>query len=285
MKSFEDFDEPIKRLFALGEEPARAQKWIDYLTLGITKQHIPELIIIINDAEEIMYFDDHDDYYFNSDSPDIYAPIHAWRALGQLKAEEALNPLLDLVIINEELELDWVMEEIPVVMAMLGSAAIPVLNEYLQNPKKLEWASVTATHSLAEIGIENPELRDKCVSILNNTLTNHARNTKRVNGFIISYLIDLNAKETLETVKKAFDADAVDLTIMGDFEDFQLQLGLIKKRKKPARNYFAEEFLSDTGLPEGLKEFLNASQQASDFYNMVDPELKKSLFNLGKKKK
>ena len=53
----------------------------------------------------------------DSDSLEVWAPVHAWRILGQPQAIEAINPLLD--ILRES-------EEIPYVYGMIGEDAIPL---------------------------------------------------------------------------------------------------------------------------------------------------------------
>ena len=54
----------------------------------LEKKHIPELIKMATD-EELNQGD--------SDSQVVWSPVHAWRALGQLKASEALEHLLGLL--------------------------------------------------------------------------------------------------------------------------------------------------------------------------------------------
>ncbi|TVP61729.1 MAG: hypothetical protein EA342_20265 [Leptolyngbya sp. LCM1.Bin17] len=39
-----------------------------------------------------------------SDSKEVWAPVHAWQALGQLKAEAAMEPLISIFNKKEEIE-------------------------------------------------------------------------------------------------------------------------------------------------------------------------------------
>lgn len=219
----------VTRLIQLGEEPARGS-WPDYLELGIKEEHIPELLSILADIEAFWPEGD-------TESAEVSAPIHAWRALGQLRAQEAVNPLIDLVVQNEELDVDWIMEEIPEVLGMIGPVSIPALQDYLLDPEKKEWASVTVGHSLAEIGKQNPQSRSACIAALQAGLENYSKNEYSVNGFLISYLSELKAVEAAPLVESAYQADAVDLSIMGDFEDYQMKVGLLKGRQTPPPRY------------------------------------------------
>jgi hypothetical protein len=226
-----DYSPPVKKLIALGEKKARwIGPWFDYQELGITDEHIPELIQIIQEINLFWPLGD-------TESDEVSAPIHAWRALGQLQAQEAIPALVELVIQNEELESDWIMEEIPKVMGMIGPVSIPVLQEYLQNTEKEIWASVSMSHCLADIGKGNPESRSDCVNALQAGLEHYAINDETINGFLISYLADLKAAEAVSLVERAYRAGRVDLSIMGDFEEYQIAVGILKERTTPPPRY------------------------------------------------
>ena len=226
-----DFSEPVLALISLGEKAARTTKWPDYMELGLTIEHVPELIRILEEIEE--FWPDED----VGNVAEVYAPIHAWRALGQLKAEQAIPHLIDLIIWNEEGDMDWIMEEIPDVMGMIGPVCIPLLEENLLNLLKLEWAPITIAHCLAEVGQQHQQSRAACVKALEAGLENYATNDENVNGFLISYLADLKAVKSVSLVEQAFQADAVDLSVQGDFEDFQIEVGLLEKRLTPPPRY------------------------------------------------
>ncbi len=81
-----------------------------------------------------------------------------------------------LIVWNEEEHGDWIMEDIPKVLGIIGPASIPPLRDYLLKPDKFEWASVTMSHSLAEIGKQYPEYRSACVETLLASLEQYAEN-------------------------------------------------------------------------------------------------------------
>jgi hypothetical protein len=231
-----DFSAPVLALISLGEKSARASEWRNYLELGITVGHIPELLRIL---EEIKAFWP-DEVVENA--PESYAPIHAWRALGQLKAEQAIPCLMRLIVWNEDEDADWIMEDIPDVLGMIGPASIPPLREYLLKPDKLEWASVTMAHGLAEISKQYPEYRNACVEALRAGLEHYDGNGETINAFLIDYLAELKAVEAAPLVERAYRAEVVDISVLGDFEDFQIEVGLLEKRlTPPPRFYWAED--------------------------------------------
>jgi len=222
-----DYPEPVSRLLTLGQ-CRRMDNWSDYLALGIGPEHISDLIRMMQD-DELNQAD--------SQSLEVWAPVHAWRALGQLRAEAAIDPLIGLLEqIDEDYE-QWIGEEIPEILGMIGPVAVPKVAKCLATPHEGMWAQTTASFALAEIGNRHPEARDDCVSALTRGLENYAAHDPGLNGFLISNLVDLEAVEAAPLMQKAFAANQVDISIMGDWEDVQIRLGLLDERQTPAPQY------------------------------------------------
>lgn len=224
-----DYSPPVVQLISLGEKGTRGP-WLDYTERGITVEHIPELIRIIQDIESFWPEE-------NSETDKIWTPIHAWRALGQLQAMEAIEPLIDLLHKNEELDSDWIGEDVPKVMGMIGPACIPALEAYLISSNKKVWAATSVGQSLSKIGIQHPGSRVVCIDALQTGLEDFTQNDEIINGFLISYLADLKATEAAPLVEHAYQADKVDISIMGDYEEYQIEVGLLKERLTPPPRY------------------------------------------------
>jgi HEAT repeat protein len=214
----------MDKLLALGE-PEIKRNWLDCAKLGIGTEHVEELIGLALDEE------------LNSapsDSREVWVPVHAWRALGRLHAASAAEPLVRLLDRIEAGD-DWVREELPRVFGMIGPPAIPPLSEYLRADAHPVYSRVAVAHGLQCIGADHPEVRDEVVAILSSQLAAFKGNDPDLNGFLISHLIDLHAVESASLMKQAFDADSVELFVMGDWEDAQIELGLKSAREKPPR--------------------------------------------------
>ena len=136
--------------------------------------------------------------------------------MGQLRAEEAIEPLLNLF--HELKDDDWTGEELPTVFGMIGAAAIPALTAYLADTSRNSFPRVYAAHSLAEIGMSHDEARDACVAALTRQLEIFGKNDRELNGFLISYLIDLHAVESAPLMQRAFAARRVDRMIVGNWK-------------------------------------------------------------------
>jgi len=85
VRSKTSYQPPVDKLLTYGESNLMTpDKWPDYQELGIGPEHIPDLIQMATD-EELNEAD--------VESREVWAPTHAWRALGQLRAVEAVEPL------------------------------------------------------------------------------------------------------------------------------------------------------------------------------------------------
>jgi hypothetical protein len=211
---------PLDQLLALGRPEG---DWPDYPgQYGLTAAHVPDLIRMMQDStawdEEI------------EDETWVYANIHAWRALGQLGDMTAFSPLLEMLTWVEEYDDDWTATELPEVFGLLGVETIPTLGQYLRDSKNGMWARATACDGLETVAKRHPESAPECAQLLADALADYALNDPVLNGMIVISLAELRQPSTYAVVEEAFKANRVDLMAMGDWEDFQVAVGLLEKR-------------------------------------------------------
>ncbi len=218
-----DYPPPVDQLLRLGEVKVGSPRR-DYSTLGITLADVPELIRMIGD-----------DGLHGADGelPLMWAPLHAWRALGQLKAAAAIGPLLGLLSRIDDYDDDLVGEELPGVLGAMGAAALEPVTAYLADSRHGEWARVTAAETIKKLGKNHPELKAECVTRLSAQLEKFVDQPETVNAFLVLALVDLRAVEALPVMARAFAAGNVDETVMGDYEDVEVELGVKKERSEP----------------------------------------------------
>lgn len=208
---------PVNQLLRLGEPDGEN----DGEKFEIRAEHIPELIRMATD--EALNNGD-------SESDAVWAPLHAWRWLGRLRAEEAVVPLLGLLRRIDEEQDDWLGDELPEVLAEIGSAILPPVTGYLADSRHGEWARKAAVRSLEVLVEKQPEMRDECVKVLVRQLEHYADQGKVLNAALVDFLVELKAVETAPVMEKAFAAGQVDEMHNGDWEDVQIALGLRKER-------------------------------------------------------
>ncbi|HEX6747319.1 MAG TPA: hypothetical protein VF092_08455 [Longimicrobium sp.] len=218
----DSYRDPLDRLMRLGAEPARRRVWPDYRHLGLTDRHVPALINIATDPA--LHAGEERDR-------SVWAPIHAWRALTQLGATTAAVPLLS--VLEREIENDWVLDELPAVLGMLGPPALPGATLLLFDEEKPFSVRFAAARTIANVALEHPERRDEAVAVLAKQLEDHAHQQPDLNAVLIAELVELEATEAAPVIEAAFAAKAVDLRVQGDWEDVQIALGLLEARVTP----------------------------------------------------
>ncbi len=210
------YQPPVDQLLTYGEsDRIRPDEWPDYRELGMGTEQVPDLIQIATDEGL---------HEAAAENPEVWAPVHAWRALGQLRAVEAVEPLLELFDRLEED--DGVHEELPEVFGLIGPAALPALAAYLADLSHTDSSRTSVMSSIEEIGTRWPDARGECIIILEERLERFEENEPDVNGFLILALVELGAKAAAPLIERAFAEGHVDPMVMGDWEDVQVELGL-----------------------------------------------------------
>jgi hypothetical protein len=213
----ESYNPPVAGLLKLGETQFGGA-WADYTAFGIGADHIPELIRLVQDKELAQLEDG---------APEVYAQVHTWRALGQLRAEAAIQPLPALLAEQEFNDPDdWTTEEIPRVLAMIGPAALVPTAARLLVEHRFNHTPGEYSQALTEIAKGHPETRDEVVEHLRAFLRLAPENDPSMNGFVIANLLDLEAEEAWPTIEVAFTSGNVDESIAGDADQVKHELGL-----------------------------------------------------------
>ena len=231
-----EYPPPVDQLLRLGEPEDRIE-WRDYRALGLGPEHVPDLIRLATDVDLVMA----SDLEAGQDDPAVdalgWAPQHALRALGQLGAVEAIDPLFEAVGRFRELHDFWI-GDFDDVMGHLGAAAIPACERHIADASLDEYERMVAAESLEQIARRHPELRDRCVAALTTELGNHESLTPGLAGLIVGSLVQLKAVEAAPVIEAAYAADRVERFFAGTWEDVRYELGLgpmPESRRRPQR--------------------------------------------------
>ncbi len=218
------YEDPVRKLLYLGDATLKpSEPWPDYIsTYGLGAEHTDTLIRMACDAAL---------NHAHRDSSLIWAPVHAWRALGQLQAEAAVQPLLDYRL--KEDDDDTADSELPDVFGLIGQKAIAPLTAFVLNPLHETFAVATAIGGLQKIAEAHPENRSACVDVLAQRLRSRARADDVINAYATLALVKLHAVEAIDSIRDAFMRNAVDISVLGDLEDVEIELGLREQRATP----------------------------------------------------
>jgi hypothetical protein len=203
-------------------------------------------------------------WFGEEETPAVWAHVHAWRAVGQLGAVEAIEPLLGLLTDMQEADDDWSIEEIPVVLARIGPASIEPIEAYLRSDGPGPYSKSATAGALAKIAKHLPEHRDRVVGVLTEALSRYATQDPELNGLLLTELLNLKATEALPVIREAFRADRIDESMAGGWGDVRRELNLERQpddppersaadawRQKYPNLYGASGFLGGGSAPTG----------------------------------
>ncbi len=267
------YQPPVKRLLTYGESNRiTPEEWPDYRELGIGPEHVPELIQMATDEELNVAA---------AESTEVWAPVHAWRALGQLRAVAAVEPLLELFDRLEDD--DWVHEELPAVFGLIGPAALPALAAYLADLSHTDSSRISTITGIEKIGKRWPDARAEALAILTERLERFEENEPDVNAFLVEALVELGAKEAAPLIERAFAEGYVDPMVMGDWDDVQVELGL-KSAEEVAPKQGSQWRESLLPSPPAEETFTPASSQVTHKQKAAQKKAKSKMAKLSRKK-
>lgn len=236
------YADPVRRLLAIGKtNNAEPDKWIGYpARFGLGEEHVGTLIQMALDPALLDA---------ELETAEVWAPVHAWRALGRLRAETSAASLLDLLRVPEVD--DAAAGDLPVVFGMIGPSTLPLLAGFLADRTNSEYGLAVAISAVSTVGERTPACRDECVGILMRMLDPARDIDPSTGGFVVVALLDLKAVETIDAIRDAFARRAVEPSIAGDLEDIEIELGLRDRRATRRPNYG----LMAAGLPSPPDRF------------------------------
>ncbi|NJN21742.1 MAG: hypothetical protein HC812_11885 [Leptolyngbya sp. RL_3_1] len=227
----ERYTPPVSQLLTYGDCRKLGKQWPNYVQeLGLTTDHIPQLIQLMTD--EALWVAD-------SDSLEVWSTAHAWRALAQLKAIAAIEPLLALFADHEED--DYLNEETPQVLAMMGPEALPNLPPHLENRHLSEWAKVAIALGIRKIGEQHPDSQPACIELLHHQLQTYRTNSDALNGWLVDGLVAFKALDSAALIEEVYAKGDIDDMCAGTWPRVQVDLGL-KQESEFNRKDFVPAF-------------------------------------------
>lgn len=210
------YSPPVSDLLEVGY-PALDLDYAEHF--GLAPEHVPELIRmacdpVLNDAP--------------SEGQEVWGPVHAWRALGELHAADAVEPLVALLegIVDDEFSGDLARS-----IARIGTPALPHLLSLARGTGRNADARALAARALADVAPDEPETRAEVIAALTRLVEDEPNSdvvAEAVNG-----LLDLKAVEAAPAIERALADGRLEVDACGDWEDVRVELGLLEERLTP----------------------------------------------------
>lgn len=232
-------DPPVEKLLHLGDPP----EWPDYRSLGITEADVPALREMATSRALLA-----------SDGNAGCAPMHAWQALAQLGVTAAIPDLIGMFV---ETDVSYLIsEDLPNALVEMGPQAIEPLFAFIGRRDVDANDRLAPIETLVKLAHEYPVTRNAIVSRLTEQLSHYRVQDRTLNGFVVMALVELKALESMPVIERAFAEDAVDLTVIGDIEDVQVELGLLAVRRTPKPHYAEHEGIATYLDPRPVEPML-----------------------------
>jgi uncharacterized protein len=164
-----------------------------------------------------------------------YQLLHAWSIVGLFGGSAGLDFLLGELRSATGMHDDFFTDSFSDLVLAIGGEALSAVIEALGNPEEDELTrielAVTLSASVRE-GIQ----KDLAMKTLVECLAD-AVDHRGLKGIIIADLVELKAEQALPAIRKAFDDNLVDVTIPGDLEQVEIDLGQREERSGVAPNW------------------------------------------------
>lgn len=145
-------------------------------------------------------------------SMEQFAPMHAWRALGQLHSKESIETLLNSLIEKKNQEAFWYRIELPNVIKQIGGEAIKQLGAFLKNEEAWE-DKVVIINTLAEIALQDQEYKNQVEEIISEVLKKYKKNDLAFNASILNAIFKLKPYDN-KTVREIINKDKFDYSFI-----------------------------------------------------------------------
>jgi len=193
----------VDALFTIGQ-PDKLASWPDYPDrYGLDESHIPVLVQLLS----------------NADLPDAtvtagkdWAPLHAWRALGQLRAEDAVPVIFRQI--ETYADNGWAIDEIPSVLALIGEPAIAPANAVLVSSRFSEGARIIAMEGLVQIANLDPLYKEPIYLLLSRYAQQPDLAVSALNALLVNKLVGLDSEKFRNEVHQLLCSEAVDFELI-----------------------------------------------------------------------
>jgi hypothetical protein len=142
--------------------------------------------------------------------PPAWAPLHALRLLGYLRAHQSAGRLMALM----DRENDWLSDLLPSVWAEMGPQVAEPLWAYILDRQHDPEQRGNVMVGLQELAEKYPHYRREVVAGLAQLLDDAPVDDSTANAYVVHVLGELRATEALPAITRAYDTGKVDLEIM-----------------------------------------------------------------------
>ncbi|MEO8209662.1 MAG: DUF1186 domain-containing protein [bacterium] len=182
--------------------------------------------------------------------------FHSLFMLCELKAEDALDIVLDLFRQNEKFLDYWfsdsLTQDLWMVIYELGQNQLDKLRSYILEEGNFTYARTCINEAVSQIAMDFPERRNEILSwyySVFNYFIEQKDNDKLIDttliGLMLWEILDLKATELEETIKKLYELDLVDIGTIGELDECLRDLHNKNYKGYKRKNFSFEKVYKD----------------------------------------
>lgn len=190
----------------------------------VTLEHIQELVARPDAIEPLRTWLADMDRWMEAEHGEWWALYHAFTILSLTRRPELLNDLLEALKYAHIEEFDWLQEISPAAIAQFGPVGIEQLTNFINKSRKIPrnsdttyWRSRAST-ALTRIALEHPAERSRIAEFIIGRFNDPEETDEVFLGFIVGDALTLDFEQAKEPLRAAFERDAVDESISGNYQ-------------------------------------------------------------------
>ncbi len=227
--------------------------------------------------------------------------LHALFLLCELKAEEALDTVLDVFRQDEKFLEYWISDLLTEFMCMviygIGQNKLDVLREYILEEGNYTYARTSVSEAVTRTGLDFPERRNEVIKwyyTVFNYFIEQKDNDKLIDtsltGLMLCDVLDLKPTELEETIVKIYDAEIAGLEVVGELDKLLRDLHSKNYKVYKRKIFNLEEIYKDFSEWEKRAEKQSADRNKNQDYSGDEdvkeyPSLPKEYRNIGRNEK
>ncbi len=179
-------------------------------------------------------------------------PVTAWRALADLQADAAVEPLLQLLRDCNDPHDEWLADDLPHFCSNIGEPAIQPLIPLAADPSLKEFVRTIALRSLGLVARNHPGTHERIVGCLTEIMAQAVEGHRTFNSLLLEELVDLGAVQAAEPIERAFSRNLIDHGMVGDWEQVRRELGVEGLGLPMPKNPHHSVKMLDTSQGDGI---------------------------------
>jgi uncharacterized protein len=211
------------KLLALTDPYSPEGTNLDYRALGLSEESIPELLELLSTYEEV-----------DDDERSEAIEIHLHRALAEVGDPSIEQLFLEKIKLVPFTQDQLFVAEFPDLMRRMGVKMTVPLYQLLEE-EEVEFETIAAVEALEKLA-DDPSLKKEIIASFGNRLKRMGFD-RALHAHIIAALINLKSAEHIDLIRALYEANLVDISMNGDLEEVELDLGLRDVRTTEKGNW------------------------------------------------